>query len=126
MSDFIEHLLERELVQPRETHSVCEPRKLALKRRRPIPFHLRGADNTHYVRRVWRELENIFYESGTVETFSDKRRIVLQCVRSQPTPIHAGVKNWRTREQSPSILLHKNTGRRTDRHHQIRLPFCLA
>ena len=76
----LQHLVERQVVEPGEAHAVVEGLERLLKDRRPEPLERGGADHDGDVVRVGRELENVLDQAREVERLADEGGVALERV----------------------------------------------
>ena len=69
----LQHVFERQRVEPLERHPVGEGLKLAAQVLHPEPFQLRVADHHGDVDRVWQHLQNVADKLRLVERYRHGR-----------------------------------------------------
>ena len=69
-----------------------------------------------------RKLENVLDQFSKIEIFPNEGGILERPGRQRPL-VHPGVNDRRLRKQSIPISRHKAAGGRSDRYHQVRMPF---
>src|SRR5262245_6860878 len=96
----IQHVTERQIVQPGEMDPVREDRKVALKCGHPILFQRRRTNHDSDVRGRRRHLENVFHKSRYLVNGTDEGGILFQRIRWQSTPVQAAVNDGGIRKET--------------------------